>query len=78
MRIEMQGQGSDSFYKEVISITSEYKNLLNRPTAPLTDSFVQMKRNIMICAVLTVFLGFLTVTYGVERSASLRSRSMWQ
>ena len=66
MRIEMQGQGSESFYKEVVSIAAQYKNLLNRPQAPLPDSFTQMKLCIAICAALTVFLGNLAVGYGID------------
>lgn len=64
MRIEMEGRGSDSFYKEVINVASEYRNIINKPESPLTDTFVQMRRNIIICAVLSVFLGGLTVMYG--------------
>ena len=66
MRIEMQGQGSESFYKEVVSIAAQHKSLLNRPTAPLPDIFTQLKRYIAICAVLTVFLGIITVMYGAD------------
>jgi len=66
MRIEMQGQGSESFYKEVVSIAAQYKSLLNRPQAPLPDIFTQLKRYIAICAALTVFLVIITVMYGAD------------
>lgn len=66
MRIEMQGQGSESFYKEVVSIAAQYKSLMNRPQAPLPDIFTQLKRYIAICAALTVFLGIIAVMYGLD------------
>ena len=66
MRIEMQGQGSESFYKEVVSIAAQYKSLMNRPQAPLPDIVTQLKLYIAICAALTVCLVIITVMYGAD------------
>ena len=66
MRIEMEGNGSDSLYREVVNIVSQYKMLMKKPDAPLVDSFRQMKLCLVLCIALSVFLGLLTFLYGVD------------
>lgn len=39
MTIEVKEKGSKEFYKEVVSVISQYKQLIKRPEAKLSDSF---------------------------------------
>ena len=66
MKIEMQGQGSEAFYREVVNIVSQYSGLMKRPEAPLRDNFSQMKRSAVISVVLFAVLSAMTIFWGAS------------
>lgn len=58
MTIEITKKGTREFYKEVVNVTSQYRQLLVKPDGKLSDNF---KKNILLTVAMAIF--FVTDLY---------------
>jgi hypothetical protein len=70
MKIEVKEKGSDAFYREIVNISAQYRQLIKNHGCKLRDFFTEFKRLLIAGAVvlgllilMCVFWGFRTIDY---------------
>ena len=66
MRIEVKEKGSDAFYKEVVNVVTQYRNLQKNHAYKLKDSFKYYRTLLIACAVMLGLLVLSMIFWSVK------------
>lgn len=66
MRIEVTQPAREEFYKEIVSLSYQYKKLQKNPKRKLKDSFKSFRNNLIAAIVLLFFVLIELVLWGMD------------